>query len=81
MANIIGVTFPVLKWNLDRFFKDGKTVFIKPATIYLDLKPGQKFLFYQTRQNTGYAREAIIKTITLRDDPLDFFSIYGNKIF
>lgn len=81
MTDIIGVTFPVLKWNLDRFFKDGKTVFIKPATIYLDLKPGQKFLFYQTRQNTGYAGEAIIKTITLRDDPLEFFNIFGDQVF
>jgi hypothetical protein len=81
MTDIIGVTFPILKWHLDRFFKDGKTVFIKPATIYLNLKPGQKFLFYQTRQDTGYAGEAIIKTITLRDDPLDFFAIFGDKTF
>ena len=81
MTDVIGVVFPVLKWNIDRFFKDGKTVFIKPATIYLKLKPGQKFLFYQTREDTGYAGEAIIKSITLRDDPLDFFEIFGDKIF
>jgi hypothetical protein len=81
MSEIIGVSFPILKWNIDRFFKGGKTVFIKPATIFKDLKPGQKFIFYQSREDTGYVGEAIIKTITMLDDPLDFFDIFGEKIF
>jgi hypothetical protein len=81
MSEIVGVTFPILKWNIDRFFDNGKTVFIKPATIFKDLKPGQKFIFYQSRIDTGYVGEAIIKTITIRDDPFDFFDIYGDKIF
>ncbi len=34
MPEITGVTFPVPKSLMLRFFKDGKTVFIKPAAIY-----------------------------------------------
>jgi len=81
MSEIIGVTFPILKWNIDRFFEDGKTVFIKPATVFKELKMGQKFIFYQSREDTGYAGEAIIKSISIHDNPLEFFEIFGEKIF
>ena len=81
MSEIIGVSFPIHKKNIDRFFESGKTVFIKPATVFKELKNGQKFVFYQSREDTGYAGEAIIKSITMRDDPLDFFEIFGEKIF
>jgi len=81
MTEIVGVSFPVPKWNIDRFFKGGKTVFIKPATVFKNLKQGQKFIFYQSREDTGYAGEAIIKSITMRDSPLDFFELFGEKIF
>jgi hypothetical protein len=81
MSKIIGVTFPIIKWNIDRFFENGKTVFIKPATVYKELKMGQKFIFYQSHEDTGFAGEALIKSITMRDDPLDFFELFGDKIF
>ena len=81
MTEIVGVSFPVPKWNIDRFFKDGKTVFIKPATIFKNLEPGQNFIFYQSHEDTGYAGEAIIKSITMCDNPLDFFEVFGDKIF
>jgi hypothetical protein len=81
MSAIIGVSFPIFKGNIDRFFNNEKTVFIKPATIFKELKKGQKFIFYQSREDTGYAGEAIIKSITFRDDPLDFFELFGEKIF
>ncbi len=81
MTEIVGVSFPIIKWYMDRFFTGEKTVFIKPATIFKDLKPGQKFIFYQSREDTGYSGEATIKSITLRDDPMDFFVIFGDKIF
>ncbi|MDK2891534.1 MAG: hypothetical protein PWR21_2166, partial [Methanoculleus sp.] len=34
MSTITGVTFPVPKKYIPRFFKDKKTVFIKPATVF-----------------------------------------------
>jgi len=81
MSEIIGVSFPIFKENINRFFEKDKTVFIKPATIFKDLKQGQRFIFYQSREDTGYAGEAIIKSITMRHDPLDFFDLFGEKIF
>lgn len=81
MSEIIGVTFPVPKRSIDRFFKEDKTVFIKPATLFKDIKKGQKFIFYQSHEDTGYAGEATIKSIVIRENPLDFFGIYGDKIF
>ena len=42
MPDITGVTFPVPKHLMPRFFRDGKTVFIKPATIFKELRSGMK---------------------------------------
>jgi len=52
MTKIVGVTFPILKQFIDRFFKDGKDVFIKPATCFKELKSGMKFVFYQSHEDT-----------------------------
>ena len=46
MSEITGVTFPVPKKYIPRFFKDGKTVFIKPATVFKELRSGMKLVFY-----------------------------------
>ncbi len=80
MSQIVGVTFPVPKQYMDRFF-EGKDVFVKPATTYKQLKRGMKFVFYQSRQDTGYVGEATIKRIILMNDPLKFFETYGDRIF
>jgi len=51
MAKIVGVSFPIPKQFIDRFFKEGKDVFIKPAKIWKELKPRMKFVFYQSRDS------------------------------
>lgn len=81
MTEIIGVTFPIRKSFIPRFFEDGKTVFVKPATIFKDLQRGLKFIFYQSQKDIGYVGEAIIDQITISEDPLSFFDIYGEDIF
>ena len=81
MEEIIGVTFPILKSYIPRFFKDGRTVFIKPATVFKELKIGMRFVFYQSHEDTGCVGEAVIKQITIVDDPFYFYKIYGDKIF
>lgn len=81
MSDIIGVTFPIPRSLMPRFFENGKTVFIKPATLYKDLREGMKFIFYQSQQDTGYVGEAIINEITMADDPFSFFELYGDNIF
>ncbi len=81
MSEITGVTFPVPKQYMKRFFAEGKTVFIKPATVFKDLRSGMKLVFYQSREDTGYVGEATIKRIVINDDPLAFFETFGDAIF
>jgi hypothetical protein len=81
MSQIIGVTFPIPKQYTKRFFDDGKTVFIKPATCFKELKPGMKFVFYQSHEDTGFVGEGKIMKIAFSIDPLQFFDQFDKKIF
>ncbi len=81
MAEVTGVTFPIPKKFMDRFFKEGKDVFVKPATVWKQLKPGMKFVFYQSREDTGFVGEARIKRIVLVEDPMQLYETYGDRIF
>jgi len=80
-TTITGVTFPVPKHLMPRFFSGGRTVFIKPATVYRELRSGMKLVFYQSREDTGYVGEARIRRIVLNDDPLAFFDTFGDAVF
>lgn len=80
MSKVVGVTFPIPKQFMDRFFK-GKNVFIKPATVWKELKPGMKFVFYQSHEDTGFVGEAKIKNIQLINDPMKVFEMYGDRVF
>ena len=81
MSEITGVTFPVPKHLMPRFFRDKKTVFIKPATVFKELKPGMKLVFYQSHEDTGYAGEATIRRIVIDENPLAFFETFGDAVF
>ena len=81
MSEIIGVTFPIPKKIMSRFFEGKKTVFIKPATVFKELRRGMKVVFYQSQEDTGYVGEATIKRMILLDDPLKFLDTYGDAIF
>ena len=81
MAKIVGVAFPIPKQFMDRFFKEGKNVFIKPATVFKELKAGMKFVFYQSHEDTGFVGEAKIKEIKLIDNPMEVFEMYGDRVF
>ena len=81
MAKIVGVAFPIPKQFMDRFFKEGKDVFIKPATVWKELKPGMKFVFYQSHEDTGFVGEAKIRNIKLINDPMKVFEMYGDRVF
>ncbi len=81
MSEITGVTFPVPKHLMPRFLEEGKTVFIKPATVFKELKPGMKLIFYQSHEDTGYAGQATIRRIVIDDDPLAFFETFGDAVF
>jgi hypothetical protein len=81
MSEITGVTFPVPKKYIPRFFKDKKTVFIKPATVFKELRSGMKLVFYQSHEDTGYVWEATIKRIIISEDPFSFFETFGDAVF
>jgi hypothetical protein len=81
MGEITGVTYPIPKWYIDRFFKEGKDVFVKPATAWRGLKPGMKFVFYQSHEDTGFVGEAKIKRVVLMDDPMKIYETYKDRIF
>jgi len=66
---------------MKRFFTEGKTVFIKPATVFKELKPGMKLVFYQSHEDTGYAGQATIRRIVIDDNPLAFFETFGDAVF
>ena len=40
-----------------------------------------KLVFYQSREETGYAGEATIKRIIISDDPFGFFETFGDAVF
>jgi len=81
VSEIIGVTYPIPKQFVGRFFKEGKDVFVKPATVWKQLKPGMKFVFYQSHENTGFVGEAKIKRVVLSEDPMKLYETYGDRIF
>ena len=81
MSEIIGVTYPIPKQFIYRFFKEGKDVFVKPATVWKQLKPGMKFVFYQSHKDTGFVGEARIKRVVLLEDPMKLYETYGDRIF
>jgi hypothetical protein len=80
-TTITSVTFPIPKHYMHRFFKEGKTVFVKPATVFKELKKGLKLVFYQSHEDTGYVGEGTIKRILIAEDPLTFYDTYGDAIF
>ncbi|RQD79045.1 MAG: DUF365 domain-containing protein [Methanocalculus sp. MSAO_Arc1] len=80
-TTITGVTFPIPKQYMHRFFSGGKTVFVKPATVFKELRRGMQLVFYQSHEDTGYVGEATIKRILIAEDPLTFYDTYGDAIF
>lgn len=81
MTTITGVTFPIPKSYMSRFLTGAKTVFIKPATCFKEIKPGMKLVFYQSHEDTGYVGEAIIESIEFSEDPLALFHKFGDALF
>jgi len=81
MTTITGVTFPIPKSFMHRFFTGGKTVFIKPATCFKEIKPGMKLVFYQSHEDTGYVGEAIIQSVEFSEDPLALHQKFGDALF
>lgn len=81
MTEIVGVTFPIPKQYISRFFTDKKSVFIKPAQCFRLLKPGMKFVFYQSHEDTGFVGECKIVKISFTEEPLSFIEQFKDRLF
>jgi hypothetical protein len=81
MTEIVGVTFPIPKQYVSRFFTDGKSVFIKPAQCFKLLKPDMKFIFYQSHEDTGFVGEGKIVSVSFADEPLVLIEQFDDRLF
>ena len=76
---VVGVTFPVPKWFLDRILDGGKTVFVKPST--LRLKPGMKVIFYASREDQGWHGEAEVESVEHFTNVEEIIRRYKDDLF
>ncbi len=77
--NVVGVTFPVPKWFLDRILEGGKTVFVKPST--LRLKPGMKIIFYASRKGQAWLGEAEVESVEFFNSVEEIIRKYEKELF
>jgi len=76
---IVGVTFPVPKWFLDRILNEGKTIFVKPST--LRIKPRMKLIFYASREDQGWYGEAEVESVEYFTNIEEIIKKYKNELF
>ncbi|ASJ03810.1 hypothetical protein A3L09_10655 (plasmid) [Thermococcus profundus] len=76
---VVGVTFPVPKWFLDRILKEGKTVFVKPST--LRVQPGMKVIFYASREGQAWLGEAEVEAVEQLTNVEEVIKKYGDELF
>ncbi|ASJ08051.1 hypothetical protein A3L11_01945 [Thermococcus siculi] len=76
---IVGVTFPVPKWFLDRILEEGKTVFVKPST--LRVQPGMKVVFYASREGQAWLGEAEVEAVKQFTNVEEIIRKYGDELF
>ncbi|ASJ00343.1 DUF365 domain-containing protein [Thermococcus gorgonarius] len=77
--NIVGVTFPVPKWFLDRILDEGKTVFVKPST--LKVQPGMKIIFYASREDQGWHGDAEVESVEFFTNIEEIIRNYKDELF
>jgi len=76
---VIGVTFPIPKWFLDRILEEGKTVFVKPST--LRLMPSMKLIFYASHEDQGWHGEAEVENVEYFTNVEDIIKKYKDELF
>ncbi len=76
---IVGVTFPVPRWFLERILGGGKTVFVKPST--LRVKPGMKIVFYASREGQAWLGEAEVESVEFFNGVEEIIKKYEKELF
>jgi len=59
---IVGMIIPIPSYLLMRIFKEKKNKIIKVATIFKQIKPGSKVLFYSSHETHAVVGEGTIET-------------------
>ncbi|MEM0268770.1 MAG: DUF365 domain-containing protein [Candidatus Korarchaeum sp.] len=78
--SVIGAIFPIPSRLLDRIFKEGRNVFLKPPTIYRELREGSKILFYASGELREIVGEGTAERLELLR-PDEAVRKYGGKLF
>ncbi len=76
---VVGVTFPVPRWFLERILNEGKTVFVKPST--LRVKPGMKVVFYASREGQAWLGEAEVESVEFLANVGEILKKYEKELF
>jgi len=76
---VVGVTFPVPKWFLDRILDEGKTVFVKPST--LRVQPGMRLVFYASREGQAWLGEAEVESVEFLNSVEEIIKKYEKELF
>lgn len=78
---IIGIIFPILPNHVERFFADGKTVFVKfVSRAPTRLQTGHRLFFYKSRNDRELVGEALISGIETKP-PKDILSDFHDRLF
>ena len=76
---VVGVTFPVPKWFLDRILEEGKKVFVKPST--LRVQPGMRLVFYASRECQAWLGEAEVESVEFLNSVEEIIKKYEKELF
>ncbi|GAB6103211.1 DUF365 domain-containing protein [Thermococcus atlanticus] len=76
---VVGATFPVPRWFLERILNEGKTVFVKPST--LRVKPGMKVVFYASRESQAWLGEAEVESVEFLENVEEILKKYEKELF
>jgi len=81
MSRIVGVVYPVPINLIERLFSSKRNVFIKylPRTTNINLRPGEKVLFYASHASKQVIGEAIVRNIEFLT-PDEALSKHGDKL-
>lgn len=77
---VIGAIFPLPSHLVDRIFKEERNVFLKPPTVYKDLRKGSKILFYASGEIREIIGEGTTEKVELLK-PEEAVKKYGKKLF
>ena len=80
---IIGMIIPIPSYLLKRIFDQGKNIIVKVATVFKEIRPGSKVLFYSSHEIHAVVGEGTVERseIVSASELLNNFKKYDNRMF